>query len=141
MGDKMHQTIKNKIIIITLLITVIIISVLLRLKGIYFESIDMTKCLYNWFDFLKNNGGLSALKYEIGDYNIPYMTILAILSYIPAKPIVLIKAVSIIFDYLLAISCVKLVKEILKEKYDERIGILVFSIIVLLPTVILNSSY
>ncbi len=49
----MHQTIKNKIIIITLLITVIIISVLLRLKGIYFESIDMTKCLYNWFDFLK----------------------------------------------------------------------------------------
>ena len=80
MGDKMHQTIKNKIIIITLLITVIIISVLLRLKGIYFESIDMTKCLYNWFDFLKNNGGLSALKYEIGDYNIPYMTILAIIQ-------------------------------------------------------------
>ena len=61
MGDKMHQTIKNKIIIITLLITVIIISVLLRLKGIYFESIDMTKCLYNWFDFLKNNGGLRRL--------------------------------------------------------------------------------
>lgn len=137
----MNRKINNKKILSIIFIVVIIISILLRIKGIYFESIDMTKCLYKWFDFLKNNGGLKALKFEIGDYNVPYITILAILSYMPFNSIVSIKIISIIFDYLLAFFCVKLVKEIKREKYNKEMGMLVFSIIIILPTVILNSAY
>lgn len=137
----MNRKINNKKILSIIFIVVIIVSILLRIKGIYFESIDMTKCLYKWFDFLKNNGGLKALKFEIGDYNVPYIIILAILSYMPVNSIVSIKIISIIFDYLLAFFCVKLVKEIKKEKYNKEMGMIVFSIVILLPTVILNSAY
>lgn len=122
-------------------IIVTCISVAIRINGVKFESLDMIKCLYKWFEVLKNNGGLNALALNIGDYNMPYMTIMALLTYLPISPLVSIKAVSIIFDFLLAISCVKLTKELLKNRYNEKLGLLVYSIIILLPTVILNSSY
>lgn len=135
----MKWIIKNKLILIFILITGI--SAIIRINGIEFQSIDMIKCLYKWFEELKVNGGLNALALNIGDYNMPYMTIMALLTYLPISPLVSIKAVSIIFDFLLAISCVSLLKELLKDKYNEKLGLLVYSIIILLPTVILNSSY
>lgn len=135
----MKWIIKNKLILIFILITGI--STIIRINGIEFQSIDMIKCLYKWFEELKVNGGLNALALNIGDYNMPYMTIMALLTYLPISPLVSIKAVSIIFDFLLAISCVSLLKELLKDKYNEKLGLLVYSIIILLPTVILNSSY
>lgn len=135
----MKWIIKNKLILIFILITGI--SAIIRINGIEFQSIDMIKCLYKWFEELKVNGGLNALALNIGDYNMPYMTIMALLTYLPISPLVSIKAISIIFDFLLAISCVSLLKELLKDKYNEKLGLLVYSIIILLPTVILNSSY
>ena len=38
-------------------------------------------------DILQSNGGLYALKSDIGDYNAPYLTILALLTYLPIKPL------------------------------------------------------
>lgn len=131
---------KNNILILAFIV-VTCVSAIVRINGIEFESLDMTKCLYRWFDVVKANGGLNALALNIGDYNMPYMTIMALLTYLPISPLVSIKAVSIIFDFLLAISCVSLLKELLKDKYNEKLGLLVYSIIILLPTVILNSSY
>lgn len=131
---------KNNILILAFVV-VTCVSAIVRINGIEFESLDMTKCLYRWFDVLKANGGLNALALNIGDYNMPYMTIMALLTYLPISPLVSIKAVSIIFDFLLAISCVSLLKELLKDKYNEKLGLLVYSIIILLLTVILNSSY
>lgn len=131
---------KNNTLILAFVV-VTCVSAIVRINGIEFESLDMTKCLYRWFDVLKANGGLNALALNIGDYNMPYMTIMALLTYLPISPLVSIKAVSIIFDFLLAISCVSLLKELLKDKYNEKLGLLVYSIIILLPTVILNSSY
>lgn len=128
-------------IFILLFIIVTCVSIVIRINGMGFESLDMTKCLYRWFGVLKTNGGLNALALNIGDYNMPYMTIMALLTYLPISPLLSIKAVSIIFDFLLSISCVKLTKELLKDRYNEKLGLLVYSIIILLPTVILNSSY
>lgn len=131
---------KNNILILVFIV-VTCVSAIVRINGIEFESLDMTKCLYRWFGVVKANGGLNALALDIGDYNMPYMTIMALLTYLPISPLVSIKAVSMIFDFLLAISCVTLLKELLKDKYNEKLGLLVYSIIILLPTVILNSSY
>ena len=131
----------NKLINIIILSAVTIISMLIRIRGLNFVSIDMRKCLLKWFYFIKDYGGLKALALNIGDYNSPYLTIMALLTYVPISPIISLKMISIIFDYLLAFFCVKLIKEILKEKYDKKIGILLYSIIVLLPTVFLNSAF
>lgn len=131
----------NKLINIIILSAVTIISMLIRIRGLNVLSTDMKGPLLRWFYLIKNNGGLKALALNIGDYNMPYLTIMALLTYIPISPIISLKMVSIIFDYLLAISSVKLINEMLKERYSKKIGITLYSLIVLLPTVFLNSAY
>lgn len=131
----------NKLINIIILSAVTIISMLIRIRGLNVLSIDMKGPLLRWFYLIKNNGGLKALALNIGDYNMPYLTIMALLTYVPISPIISLKMVSIIFDYLLAFFSVKLIKEVLKEKYSKKIGIIVYSVIILLPTVFINSAY
>ena len=131
----------NKIIYIFIFFLVTIISIVVRIRGLNVLSIDMKGPLLRWFYLIKNNGGLKALALNIGDYNMPYLTIMALLTYIPISPIIALKMVSIIFDYLLAFFSVRLIKEILKERYNIKIGIIGYSVIILLPTVILNSSF
>lgn len=141
MGKSLIKNNKYNISFILLFFVVTCFSFAIRIEGIEFESMDMIKCLYKWFNELKINGGLNALSLNIGDYNMPYMTIMACLTYLPIAPIISIKLVSIIFDYLLAIFSVKLLKELLKDNYNKGIGLFAYSIIILLPTVMLNSSY
>lgn len=137
--------IKNKItkenILFIAFVTITVISIIIRLYGIKFETHDMRGFLCRWFYNLKNAGGLLGIGKDISNYNAPYITIIATLTYLPIAPIVSIKMVSIIFDYLLAFFSAKLVKELLKDKYKKYIGLIVYSIIILLPTATLNSSY
>jgi Gpi18-like mannosyltransferase len=70
------------------------------------------------------------------------MTILAILTYLPVKPIISIKIISIFFDYVIAFFSVLIFNEILRnQKNKTLISFGVFSIIILSPTLILNSSW
>ena len=91
---------------------------------------------------LKSGGGLFALNKNIGNYNAPYMTILALLTYLPIPSLISIKAVSIIFDFVCAITVSKIALLILKEnKHKEKIALILYSIVLFLPTVFLNSAY
>lgn len=130
----------KKYIIILGFIIVTVSSLALRCLFIKEESHDMTDFLYEWFAIIKENGGFNAVKLDIGDYNVPYVMIIALLTYLPIHPIVSIKAVSIIFDYVLATACVKLIKAVLGDRYKSQIGLLVYTLIIFLPTVVLNSS-
>lgn len=114
-----------------------IISVFIRIYSIGLKSGDFSYHLQNWFNTLKENGGIYALKMDLGDYNLPYVQILAVLTYLPFSPLYLVKIVSIIFDYLGAIFCGVLVYQVTKDKNLSVIGTL---ITIMLPTVILNSS-
>lgn len=131
----------NKWIMIISFAVITIVSIIIRILEIEFLTNDMRGFLLRWFYNLKDAGGILGIGSDISNYNAPYIMILAILTYIPVNPVISIKIVSIIFDYILAISCVKLTKEILNEKYKKYIGLLVYGAILLLPTVILNSSF
>ena len=61
-----------------------------------FESGDYQLFLKDWFDYLKANGGIHALKSYVGDYNAPYVTLMALLTYLPIKSLYSIKIISII---------------------------------------------
>lgn len=63
----------------------------LEYKMIDFEFSDYSVFLKGWFEYLKNNGGLGVLISYLGDYIAPYMTLLALLIYLPFKDIALIK--------------------------------------------------
>lgn len=83
-------------------VSVFFTSLAIRIMQLRYISGDMKSCLFKWFNYMKINGGLHALKSSIGDYNVLYETVLALLTYISGSELFLIKAVSIFFDYLLA---------------------------------------
>ena len=130
---------RKKFIIFFIIITAI--SLFARIAVIDFVSGDYYSCLEPWFYQLKNNGGLSALKLNIGNYNLPYLTILAILTYLPVEPIVSIKMVSIICDYICALAVLKIAYIVLKNnKNKDFFALLLYGVVLFLPTVLLNSA-
>ena len=114
---------------------------LLRCKLIPFISRDMELFLLPWFEELKNNGGLLALADYPGDYNAPYMTLMALLSYIPVDPVISIKCISIFFDFMLALSALKLGQTIsAKVKGNTFFTLILYTAVLFFPTVYLNSA-
>lgn len=129
----------NSILIFTLIIT--IVSILIKVNFMDFESADYSSFLKNWYNFYNDLGGFSALKYNIGDYNVSYMILMALLTYLPFPPLYSIKVLSIIFDYALAFSCMLFVYKMFKENKNRHIyAFITYAIVIMLPTVILNSS-
>lgn len=127
-------------LIYLIIITVLAIGV--RMLLIEHNSGDYNMFLKPWFDELKFYGGLGALSRDIGNYTPIYMTILAILTYIPIDSLITIKIVSIIFDFIGAVAAMKIVKELLgNKKYKDKISLLVYALYLFLPTVVLNSAH
>lgn len=140
MKEKFWKIVDENLYIIFFII-ITIFSMIIRFNFMGVETQDYHEFLSQWFEFLKNNGGLLAVKNCLSDYNAPYLIILALLTYIPISPLYLIKTVSIIFDYILATSCMILVYKLFKQSKNSRLyGLLVYIVVIMLPTVILNSS-
>lgn len=140
---KFENSIKEKILkkenIINLFIMVfLVLALLLRFIIFEYKSSDYSIFLSEWFDKIKKLGGIKALKYNIGDYNVPYVTIISLLTYIPISSLISIKMVSIIFDFIGAYYTYKLVKICTKE--NKFISVLSMIFILFLPTVWLNSA-
>lgn len=116
-----------------------ILALLLVLRWLCMAHItlDYTDFLAKWVEFFRLRGGFSALKYSIGNYNVPYLYFLALISYIPVPDLYLIKLLSIVFDLILAFAGLKLVSLFTKSRIKK---LLCFFLILLLPTVIFNSS-
>lgn len=116
---------------------IILFSFAMRLSIFSYESADMTNCLLPWFDFFKSHGGFFGLREPVGDYNYPYRTIIAFLTYLPFKPTYMIKFVSIIFDYLCAFFCSYMIFRQTKHLVYSAFS---FAVILFSPTVLLNGS-
>lgn len=123
-------------------IFIAILAIIARMLLLKYNSGDYDLFLEPWFNSLKLNGGLNGLAYDIGNYTPIYMTILAILTYFPISPLISIKVISIIFDFIGAIAVKKIVEELLSDKkYKEKVSLLGYAICLFLPTVLLNSAY
>lgn len=127
----------EKHICLVFTIIVILLTLFIKIKMLDFESGDYQLFLKDWFDHLKDNGGIYALKSYPGDYNAPYVTLMALLTYLPIKSLYSIKILSIIFDYILALAAGLLVKEITHKK---NLSLITFTIISILPSVLLNGA-
>lgn len=137
MNKKIEIT--NKIFICTIII-ITIFAVLIRIPLIHNITVDYKVYLEKWFEELKSSGGILGITNDIGNYNFPYLTILGILTYFPVNSLISIKAVSIIFDFALAIASMILVSRLVKE--DKKYFMLItYFLILFLPTVTLNSAY
>lgn len=138
--NKIYEFIKKHIIGIGFII-ITIFALAIRYYFMRYQTWDYIGFLSQWFEKIKAEGGIYALKSSIGDYNCIYLTILAILTYIPINSLYTIKLVSIVFDFILAFSSVKLVDKFLKKtKHKSLIKLLTYALVLFTPTVLLNSS-
>ena len=113
-----------------------VLGVAIRVLFIEASFPDYTVCLKPWVEAFKEYGGFGGLKYEIGNYTPSYMHILMLISYFDVEPLYLIKLCSIVMDIVLSIVLALL----LGHGKSKQIKILLFSIVMIIPTLIVNSG-
>ncbi len=116
-----------------------ILALVVRLKFREFESGDFIVFLKPWFEDLRAGGGLPAIATYTGDYNMPYVTILALLTYLPFSALTSIKLVSVCFDFVLAISAAHLVYTVVTRR-RKLLAAGAYLVVLFLPQVFLNSA-
>ena len=112
----------------------------LRLMGIWFEGVDYRDCLLTWYNQLKEGGGLSALTDYNGIYNLPYISVLGFLTYLPIPPIISIKMFSILFDYLEAGLLAKMMMFQQNGEQKYLYGVLAYGLVLCNPLAVINSG-
>lgn len=124
---------------ILFLVIMSILAFFVRLSGIHFESEDYILSLSGWYDQIKENGALLGLGEQVGNYTITYQVIIALMTYLPFPSLYLYKGLSIVFDYVLAFAVAGFVYDI-TERSDKNLPMICYTVVLFLPTVILNSS-
>lgn len=115
-----------------------LIGLFIRIKFLHIERADYLTFLLPWVEFIKSHGYESALKYIFYDYTPTYIYFLVLIAKWGLNPLISIKFISFFFEFLLAFYIAKIVH--LKHKTLLSF-VAAFSVISVLPTVILNASY
>lgn len=113
------------------------LALFLRVLLLDHATLDYQDFLSRWVEHFRQNGGFAALKDPVGNYNVPYLYLLALLSYLPLPDLYGIKLFSILFDILLAWGGFRLAKILSREDHPP---LRAFAALLLLPTVILNGA-
>jgi len=131
-GDMISRILERSILWFMLLL-----SISLRISLYKIESSDYSNYLQPWYDYIQAHGGFAALKDSFSDYNPAYLYLLALATYLPIEPVVAIKAISIFFDFVLALF----ISLILQLKYkNSSVSILGAVAILFAPTIFINSA-
>jgi len=112
--------------------------VYVRISMFYYQSGDYGSFLYHWVEQMRGMSLTEAMKADIGDYNMPYLYILFIISRIKIFDLYLIKLVSCLFDGLAAFFVMKIVGHFRKGAVAR---IVAFLLTLALPTVWLNGAF
>ena len=125
-------------------VCILCMGVIARRAGQSMIAGDMKGYLVPWFDYFAERG-FRGLSEQVGDYNLLYQTIIALMAQICARVPIgcvhLYKLISGVFDFLLALAGASFVADACEEKRFDFKFDLTFGLIYLLPTVVLNSGY
>ena len=117
---------------------VTITAVIIRIAFLPVKSNDYYLCFESWINDMRSSGVWDALSQNIGDYPPLYMTPLTLLSLLPFEPAVIIKLMPCLFDFILALVCVKLSGQLGVTALHKKL--LLYAVILLNPLTILNSA-
>ncbi len=112
------------------------LSMLARVVMLDYNSADYDSFLAGWVDAFRK-GGFRMLGENVGDYNLLYQYTLLAISMSPLYDLYLIKAFTILFDYLLALSMMRAAKVFC----GERAQLPVFLIMLVLPTTLIEGAF
>ena len=102
------------------------------------ETLDYQNFLTRWVKLLGEQGGFAGLRWNIGNYNVPYLYFLALFSYSSIRDLYLIKLLSVLFDVILAWGIMRLVRCYISKPAKVLAA---FFVTLFLPTVVLNGAY
>lgn len=111
---------------------------MIRWKLMPIESADYFGFLEDWMQKIREGGGWASLGTQISNYSSPYMYIMCLLSYISKNDLYALKLVSVFFDYMASIAVFLIIWQITA---NVRKSIMGMAILLLLPTVIIDSAY
>jgi Gpi18-like mannosyltransferase len=120
-----------------LVVLVVGFAVAVRVAMFRYQSMDYLTSLSRWYEFIAGNGGFRALRYEFANYNVPYLYLLAALTYLPIPALTGIKLISVAFDLLLAYFVYRIVNLRYPGSWPP---VLAGAIVLFLPTVATNSA-
>ncbi len=112
----------------------------LALRLYVFDAIstDYTNFLSRWLAQMRLLPGVEPITTPIGDYNMPYLYYLFFISRTSFYDLYMIKILSVVFDFVLALGAVKLVRLFTK---NDITALLAFFGALFAPTLFLNSAY
>lgn len=116
-----------------------VLALTLRLACLDIQSFDCIDFLNPWLADLDRFSGLSGIGHNIGEYNVPYMLFLNIVTKTPFTDIYEIKALSILFDYICALVIIRIAFD-KKERMSLK-GLIVYTVAMMSPISFLNSAY
>ena len=116
-------------------------ALLVRAMCLDYVSGDYENFLSVWVEFFRLNGGYRAIAQNIGNYNVPYLYMLAGISYLKIPDLYLIKWFSVLFDVLLAWGGLRLTRVLRGKRQGDWGPLAAFLAVLFLPTVVLNGSY
>jgi Gpi18-like mannosyltransferase len=120
-----------------LVAALVVLAVVARRAGLWIKANDMT-IFYQWAGQMKAAGGWRGIGDEIGNYNAPFLYLLAIAISVPGPLILKLKAIFVLFDVVLAFFTYKIVG----LKYPgTRVPAAAALVMALLPTVVINASW
>ncbi|ONI91759.1 hypothetical protein ALI22I_07350 [Saccharothrix sp. ALI-22-I] len=115
----------------------VVAAIVARVSMFGHESSDYRLFIKDWYDFISTHGGFSALKHDFSDYNVPYLYLITLLTYLPIPALVGIKVISVVFDLVLAYFAYRIV--VLRHG-GGWLPPLAALIVLFLPTVATNSG-
>jgi Gpi18-like mannosyltransferase len=122
----------------TMIAIIVLAALAVRAVFFHYQSGDYDGYFARWYDYIVQNGHFAALKTQFANYNVPYLYLLTLVTYVPVPALYAIKSLSVLFDFLLAFFAYKIVDLRYPGRWQP---ILAGAIVLLLPTVVLNSSW
>lgn len=130
-----NAVIRHRLVIFTVCVTVLSLYARFAFRG--FISPDMNIFLIPWYDAIQEMGGLRALSTQVGNYQISYQTLIALMTYLPIHKVYAYKSLSMAFDYALGLAAAATVRRITGSREKAA---LTYAAVVLLPVTVLNSA-
>lgn len=132
------KSVQCKVVDLVFIACLFVFAFLIRWKLMPIESADFWGFLEIWMETIRENGGFASLSMQISNYTSPYMYIMSAISYITTNDLYALKLVSVFFDYMASIAVFLIVYHMTA---DVRKSIVGMAILLLSPTVILDSAY
>ncbi|HET6504565.1 MAG TPA: hypothetical protein VFG87_27770 [Amycolatopsis sp.] len=117
-----------------------VVVVALAVRSVFFgyESGDYRAYFLPWYDFIAQNGGFAALKDNFSNYNVPYLYLVAALTYTPIPALVAVKLIPVFFDLVLGFFTYRIVALRYPASWWPTLA---SAVVLFLPTVVMNSSW